>query len=125
MRILLVYKRAQITLSNLMLLLVSLFFCAGVRSEEAVLEDPTKPSDFVGSSVKGSQEESGDLRLEAIIISGNHKVAVINQKILGVGDAVGGKKIIAIEDSQVVLRENKKNDFVLPLLNSKIKDVAL
>jgi len=108
-----------------MLLLVSLFFCAGVRSEEAVLEDPTKPSDFVGSSVKGSQEESGDLRLEAIIISGNHKVAVINQKILGVGDAVGGKKIIAIEDSQVVLRENKKNDFVLPLLNSKIKDVAL
>lgn len=119
------YKRTQITLSGSTFLLVALFFCGGVRAIDPALEDPTKPSDFVGLSVQGVPEESGDLRLQAIIISGTHKVAVINQKILGVGDTVGGKKIIAIENSQIVLRENKKKDSILPLLNSKIKDESL
>ena len=119
------YKPRRTALSGSTFFLVALFFCGGVRAGEPALEDPTKPSDFVGLSVQGTHEESGDLRLEAIIISDTHKVAVINQKILEVGDTVGGKKIIAIENSQVVLRENKKNDSILPLLNSKIKDVAL
>jgi hypothetical protein len=127
MRILLVYKHTQkIVLSTLIVLLAPWFFCAGVsRAEEPLLEDPTKPSDFVGSSFQGAEAVSGDLRLEAIIISGTRKMAVINQKILEVGDRVGGKEIIAIEDAQVVLRENKKKDSILPLLNRKIKDIAL
>ncbi len=119
------YKRTKITLSGPAFLLAALFSCGGLRAIDTTLEDPTKPSDFVGLSVQGVPEESGDLRLEAIIISDTHKVAVINQKILEVGDTVGGKKIVAIEDSQVVLRERKKNDVILPLLSSKIKDEAL
>ncbi len=97
-------------------------------SENQALSDPTKPSDFVGGSDVGKVEKLGTLRLEAIIISDARRVAIINQKILVVGDTVGSKTLIAIDNNQVVLREGTgkdKKEMVLPLWDRKMKDESL
>ncbi len=110
---------------------MTLFSVLSLGAEVHGMADPTEPSDFVvkaeaeaGTGV-GAIDESADLHLEAIIISGAHKVAVINQKIVEVGDKLGHQSIIKIEDYQVVLKEDKKKEYTLPLLKAKIKDAAL
>ncbi len=97
-------------------------------SDNQALSDPTKPSDFVGASEIGKVKKLGKLRLEAIIISDARRVAIINQKILGVGDTIGSKTVIAIDNNQVVLREGTgkdKKETVLPLWDRKMKDESL
>ncbi len=97
-------------------------------SESPALSDPTKPSDFVGGVDSGKMEKTGMLRLEAIIVSDSKRVAIINQKILVVGNTIGSKTVIAIEDNKVVLREGaekNKKEIVLTLWDSKMKDESL
>ncbi len=119
------YKHAKRSCFQSTFFLFFLFVGLGTIAEEPSLEDPTKPSDFVGAASRGGAIDSDAMRLEAIIISGTHKVAVINQKIVEVGDRVGTKKIIAIEDYKVVLREGKNKDSVLLLFDTKVKEVSL
>ena len=118
------YKQAKRSYVQSAFLFFFLFVGFGVIAEEPSLEDPTKPSDFVGAASRGGQVDSEDMRLEAIIISGTHKVAVINQKIVEVGDRVGTKKIIYKKKYKVVLREGKNKDSVLTLFDTKVKEVS-
>lgn len=79
----------------------------------ADLVDPTKPPDL-------SQE--GGLVLSAIMISSNHKLAVINGKILHEGDVINGLKIVNIAPNSVDLASPQEK-ITLLLLTSAVKSV--
>lgn len=49
--------------------------------------------------------EIKDLRLTAITISESKSYALINDMILGVGDEIAGKKVVAIEKDKVVVEK--------------------
>jgi type II secretory pathway component PulC len=49
-----------------------------------------------------------DLKLKAITQSGDKAYALINDQILEVGEAISGKKIVAIEKDKVVLEQEGK-----------------
>lgn len=50
--------------------------------------------------------EISDLRLRAITQSGNKSYALINDQILEVGEAIAGKRIVAIEKDRVILEQS-------------------
>jgi hypothetical protein len=49
-------------------------------------------------------EEQATVRLTAILISGRTRLAVINERVVGVGDRVNQEEIISITPEQVILR---------------------
>ncbi len=79
----------------------------------ADLIDPTKPPDI---------SQSGSLVLSAIMISPEHKLAVINGKILHEGDMINGLKIISITTNSVDLASPQEK-LTLVLLTSPVKNV--
>lgn len=89
-------------------------------------KDPTEPSE--GSSVK-KEINPGDniettLDLESILLSGDRKIAVINNKIVKVNDVIGAYRVKEINITSVKLvPEGKQGDVViLRLLGAAIKE---
>ena len=81
-------------------------------AEQKILKDPTRPLDFaplvpVVQEIS-IEQEGGQLNLEGIIVSENNRFAIINQKILSVGDLIEHAKIISIDQDQVVLSKSIK-----------------
>lgn len=78
---------------------------AGTKSNEVatssakkneVLLDPTRP---LGYAKKASENA---LKLQAIYFGAGRKEAVINGKLMGVGDTIHGKKIVSIKANKVI-----------------------
>ncbi|WP_173496448.1 MSHA biogenesis protein MshK [Shewanella sp. ISTPL2] len=72
------------------------------------LRDPTLPGK--GFAVQGhtSQMQEQALVLNSIVSSGNTAYAVINNKILSVGDSVQGLSIVKITPTYVSLSDGRK-----------------
>jgi Type II secretion system protein B len=79
----------------------------------ADLIDPTKPPDL---------SQTGNLVLSAIMISPEHRLAVINGKILHEGDMINGLKVISITPNTVDLASSQEK-LTLVLLTSPVKSV--
>ncbi len=65
--------------------------------------DPTRPFGAIGSSAFSSGEKKDGLVLQSIIQSQQSKKALINGKVLVVGDVYKGFELIAINSKGVVL----------------------
>lgn len=61
--------------------------------------DPTRPPNYKDPDTKVIRKK--DLSVTAIIISKAHRVAVINDYVVGIGDEILGLKIIGIEKNEV------------------------
>ncbi len=57
--------------------------------------------------------ESIDLELTGISFSGNKKLAIINHKILKLGDKIEGWEVVFINSDRVVLKNNTDKEMVL------------
>jgi hypothetical protein len=66
----------------------------------AVLARQPKPESQVG---KEKPEEKPPLRVKAVVVSGTRQVAVIDEKIVGVGDQINDERVESITLDQVVL----------------------
>jgi len=77
--------------------------------------DPTRPEigTFTG-------REGGPLRLDAVIVSSDHRVAIINDRIVKIGDEIDGNRILSIESNKVKT-ERGNTITVLYLLNQTVK----
>lgn len=67
---------------------------------QAELRDPARPEEFSDGA------EDGQLKLNAIIVSPNGQVAVINGRPLKLGDRFGGIKVAKIESNSVEIERN-------------------
>lgn len=83
--------------------LVLLFTLTTGMAEEA-LRDPTRPY----SPVKGIRASSPGFVVNAIIISPQRRVAIVNGRRVSVGGSLGGATVIAIEKDHLVLESGGK-----------------
>lgn len=86
------------------------------------LSDPTRPVEFEEPQTNVHGSETGThYVLTAVLISGNSKLAIINNKIVKVGDSLGQGKVKSIESNRVVLEESNRK-LVLHLFGGAIKE---
>ena len=67
------------------------------------LRDPTRPPDAVVKPVAAADAE-GEV-LQSILVSPRRREAMISGRVVKQGDMVGDAQVIAIRDSEVVLRD--------------------
>lgn len=72
------------------------------------LRDPTLPGKGFAVQGHASQTQDQALLLNSIVSSGNTAYAVINNKILSVGDSVQGLSIVKITPTYVSLSDGRK-----------------
>lgn len=89
--------------------LCSVMFAAacGQAMATAGLQDPTRPSNSWGAGSAAPAVSSGPV-LQSVLIASGRRVAVISGQTVQVGDKVGDARIVAINESEVVLREGGK-----------------
>jgi hypothetical protein len=89
----------------------------------AAVKDPTKP--MFKTKQQGQSKNSTIIRkqqLTAIFIKKDKKQAIINDKLYRVGDYVGDKKLVAIDQSSVLLKSSSGvNRLVLVTSFKKLK----
>ena len=88
-------------------------------SSAALLKDPTEPANLT-PEVKLAETE---FNLQAIVVSEKHSYAVINDKIMKVGDKLNDKRIKSINSYSVTL-SNEKEEVILVLFGRSIKEPA-
>jgi len=100
---------------------MNLFFFQNVFAE---LRDPTVPqmdNEGPGYSTKISKG-NGTLVVTAIFISGDKKTAIINDKVVKVGDTVEGKVVKFIGPYTVILGGRDSNPTTLYLFGAPVKE---
>lgn len=53
-------------------------------------------------------QENSNLQLQGVFVSDQERIAIINNKLLHIGDSINGKKLISIEFNQVKLQETDR-----------------
>lgn len=72
------------------------------------LRDPTLPGKGYSTSGAVNQSQQQALVLNSIVSSGNTAYAVINNKIVSVGDSIQGVKVVRITPASVFLSDGQK-----------------
>jgi MSHA biogenesis protein MshK len=80
---------------------LSLALSGGAVADEAQIQDPTRPLNFVAAKTQHQTQEQ-DLKLQAIILGQGRSEAVINGRHLRLGDTVERAKILSIHPGRVV-----------------------
>ncbi len=70
------------------------------------LRDPTRPPALLGPSKgeSGAGERRAGLSLQSILIAPDRRSAIIDGRLLNVGESVSGFRVVAIEEGAVTLR---------------------
>lgn len=80
-------------------------------SSADTLNDPTRPPGTKPAGVRGT---ANSLRLEAVMRSGNHAVAIIAGRIVRVGDSIGTARIVEILPNGVrYSRDGRSHELLL------------
>lgn len=91
---------------SLVLLSVCIQAVAATQLNEEIA-DPTKPASFGANDVnsrKKSDKQQQDFKLSSILLSPRRRMAIINGKLLYIGDEIAGAYVIAIDKDSVVLQ---------------------
>jgi MSHA biogenesis protein MshK len=67
------------------------------------LRDPTRPPSFVAPAGTAAVRES-DLVLQTVLISPERRAAIINGRLLRLGENIAGMQLMSISESEVQLR---------------------
>ncbi len=81
-----------------------------VASSFAQNNDPTKPLSAYGMGIAGANnvKQTNPLVLETIVYGDKVRTAIINGKVLKVGDTIGRHKILVVNDKSVTLGRDEK-----------------
>jgi hypothetical protein len=102
------------------LLLTGLVALTGV-GQAGSLKDPLRPPVFVAKpATKNTSTPSW--RLASTLVAGDQRSAVINGRVLGLGDRVDGAEVVDIQPGQVRLRRaDSAREFLVKLERRGIK----
>lgn len=104
-------SRPQPQITQIVLLIGSLIiFCGFVYAEGFIYDshgkkDPFAPPVLAGTDRSGAEMLAG-IDLEGIIWDENKPVAIINDKVVNVGDEISGAKVIKITQNEVTFYIN-------------------
>ena len=91
-------------LVNLSLSALALAIIAGPVFGDEILRDPTRP--YVAS--KSRVVAAPRFAVNAIIVSAERRVAIVNGRRVAVGDSVAGARVIVIEKDHLFLEKDGK-----------------
>jgi MSHA biogenesis protein MshK len=93
--------------------------------QASTLQDPTKPSNYAQSNNSDSQQNPSSemLKLTAIMISKQHKQAIINGESFEEGQSVENYKVLSIAPTQVVLHGSDGRQTLVINNNDIKKDI--
>lgn len=91
----------------------------GLNAHEPALRDPTRPPDLRPARAPASKADSR-LRLSSTLVSGERRTAIINGRIVAVGDRIQGARLLSIEPGRVRLRRQGR-EITLRLLAQNVK----
>lgn len=89
---------------NRQVVLLACFLCFGMflpTTSMAYMRDPTKP--VVVTVTQTSKGKAIPFNLQSILIGRMRRLAMINDKLVGVGSTVNGARVLAIDKNHVVL----------------------
>ncbi len=95
------------------------FVCLGI-SMAVLAADPTRPPDWMTTTVQESQPLPV-LTLQQVRVSPTDAVAVINNQLVRVGDKIDGAQVLAIKAGVVTVKIRQKRQ-ELSLLNNTRQD---
>lgn len=81
------------------LTILALTLASGLCVADEVLRDPTRP--YTAAEPRASTAPR--FVVNAIIVSDDRRVAIVNGRRVGVGSALRGARVIAIEKDQLIL----------------------
>ncbi len=108
-----------------LLLLCALLAAAlwpGTGIAEPPLRDPTRPPDLRPAKAQKAPA-ARRWHLAFTLVSGGRRSAVINGRIVGVGERIAGARVLAIEPGRVRLRARGR-EFNLLLLPQNVKKAS-
>lgn len=87
-----------------MLAIACLAGTTGVQAQ--ALRDPTRPPGIAAAKHPsvGAEAPKGDLRLQSILVSPERRAAIISGRVVQLGESVQGYRVVAISESEAVLR---------------------
>ena len=89
---------------NLTIVVLMLTSVASIALGDEFLRDPTRPFEASETYAAASQRYA----VNAIIVSADRRVAIVNGRRVGVGGSIDGATVISIEKNQLVLEKNGK-----------------
>lgn len=81
----------------------------GFAQGRALSVDPTRPPGANAQSA-GEGEMAAGPRLQSVLIAPNRRLAVINGEMVPLGGKVGEAKVVAIRETEVVLRAGDQTE---------------
>lgn len=88
----------------------------------ATVKDPTAPANYSGELLSSSQSETiSHFVLEAIIVKDKDLLAIVNNKLVKVGDRIGDNVVKSIENNKVII-VGEQGEIVLTLFGEPIKE---
>ncbi len=81
-----------------------ILLCVATASAAQTLGDPTVPPYVYGAAVPAPRAGASGPALQSILLSPVRRLAVINGRMVRIGDRVGGAVVVAIEIDSVKLR---------------------
>jgi len=92
-------------------------------AEVAALRDPTLPPPVqAGPAPKDGGDPAASWKLNATLVGSGRAVAVINNRLVEIGDLVDGARVVAIQPNQVRLRRGS-SVWVLRGTSSDVKKI--
>ena len=84
------------------------------------LRDPTQPPAAHRPATKKAARKAPRWVLSSTLVSGQRRTAVINDRVVGVGERINGARVVEIQPAKVRLRRQGR-DITLVLLKQNIK----
>ena len=110
------------SLSNLASL-ITLFFASTYCVSASQLSDPTRPPDAKTAYPSQNSKAVKRWKLSSTLISNGRRNAIINGKLVSLGETIQQARVVAIQPNEVWLVHNKKR-FRIKLLARDIKDFS-
>ena len=94
-----------------------------------IAEDPTRPPIVKNKSVKPETKQkkipkpktkTGGWVLSSTLVASDRRTAVINDKVLSVGEKIDGAKVVGIQSGKVLLRRKNKT-ITLEIVKKDVK----
>ena len=108
---------------TLSMLYYSALFALLLPVNATILQDPTRPPNAVSAYMKPATKPVSQWNLSSTLISNGRRNAIINGKLVSVGQTIKKAKIIAIRPNEVWLLHKKKK-IRIKMLPQEIKDFS-
>lgn len=100
----------RLTAGAAALLLACAASSAGQAARAQALSDPMRPPQISAAELPLASAQGPASRLQSVLISPARRLAVIDGRVVALGGQVGGATVVAISETEVVLKKGDERE---------------